>query len=115
VELAGHCEIATVDEEVCRWKRRLERRGWVAMFFRAQRCVVGVADDEDSCFDGWTRHGCESRCKDKSVAWSVGAMVDCCEFVAKSVVDELWINFLPCQVCQGGGVHNMIHVPYCYV
>lgn len=54
VELAGHCEISTVDEEVCGWERRLERRGWVAivMFFRAQWCVVSVADDEDSGLDG---------------------------------------------------------------
>jgi hypothetical protein len=54
VKLSGHCEIATVDEEVRGRERRLERSGWLAMFFRAQRCVVGVADDEDPGFDGWT-------------------------------------------------------------
>jgi hypothetical protein len=54
MKLAGHCEIATVDEEVCGREGRLERSGWFAMFLRAQRCVVGVADDEDPGFDGWT-------------------------------------------------------------
>lgn len=58
VELAGHCEIAAVDEKIRRWERRLERSGWFAIFFGAQRCVVSVADDEDPGLDGWTRHVC---------------------------------------------------------
>jgi len=68
VELAGHCEIATVDEEVSRWERRLEWSGWFAIFFRAQRSVVSVADDEDPSFDGWTRHACGCW---KTKAWLV--------------------------------------------
>ena len=52
VEFTSHREVAAVDEEVCRWERRLEWRGRFAMFFGAQRCVVGVADDEDSGLDG---------------------------------------------------------------
>ena len=107
VEFTSHREIATVDEEVRRWERRLEWRGWVAMFLRAQRCVVGVADDEDSSIDGWSRHGCgrEPRCEDEGVAWSTRAMFECCESVAESVAEELWINLLPCQVYQVGVVH----------
>lgn len=35
VKLSGHCEITTVDEEVCGWERRLERSDWFAMFSRA--------------------------------------------------------------------------------
>ena len=35
LELAGHCEITAVDEEICGWERRFEGRGWVAMFFGA--------------------------------------------------------------------------------
>ena len=102
VEFTRHGEVATVDEEVRRWERRLERRSWVAMFLRAQRCVVGVADDEDPSLDGWSRHGCgrEPRCEDEAlVAWSMRTLVKCRESVAERVVDELWINFLPCQVC----------------
>lgn len=91
VKLAGHCEIATVDEKVCRWERRLEGSCRFAMFLRAERCVVGVADDENSSFDGRTRHGrgCELRCKEECVAWSMVVMVDGCESVAKGVMIEL--------------------------